>query len=216
MSHRVSTDVAGRSRKGRALLAGGAVLGLGAVATLAAWSDDVWVVSSFTTTPFGIEAAVDLAGTVWHEYPESPGGSLEFKLEPSAMTPGEPVFAPLGLRLSTGETDALVSMESAPTSAGLSGNDVNFFNKLGLTLHRDVSPADCSLGNTSAGTVVAPFTKVPLSTLGQNIATLPADTSAVRLCFEVELDLTASLSERNGSTGTMSWTFHAEPAPDGP
>lgn len=212
MIDRFPTDREGRSRRGRALLAGGAVLGLGAVATLAAWSDDVWVVSSFITTPFSIEAAVDPAGIEWTEYGEAPGGSLEFTFEPLAMTPGEPVFAPLGLRLSTGESDAKISMHSAPTDAGLAGNDLNFFNKLSLTLHENVSPSDCSVGDTSAGTVISPYNNVPLSTLGQDIATLPIDKSAVRLCFEVELSLNAGLNERNGSTGPMVWTFHANPA----
>lgn len=216
MTHRVPADRVGRSRRGRALLAGGAVLGLGAVATLAAWSDEAWVVSSFITTPFSIEAAVDPAGTAWTEYAEPPGGGLDFTFQPSAMTPGEPVFAPMGLRISTGETDALVSIESAPTNSGLTGNDANFFNKLALTLHRNVDPTDCSLGNTSAGDVVAGFDDVPLSTLGEDIAILPVDKSAVRFCFEVELALDAGLSERNGTTGTMIWTFHADPAPDGP
>lgn len=211
MTHRVPADRAGHRRKSRALLAGGAVLGLGAVATLAAWSDDVWVVSSFSTKPFSIEASVDSDGTTWTEYPNSPGGDLTFSINPSAMTPGESVFAPLGLRLGYGQEAASISVESAPDGTGLSGNSANFFNKLSLTLHQGVSPTDCNTGDTSTGTVINEFNQVGLSTLGQDIVTLPADRSAVRLCFEVELAVNAGLSEQGGKSGQMVWTFHGEP-----
>lgn len=45
------------SRKVRAIAAGGAVLGLGAVVTLAAWSDSEFAEGIFGTGTFGIEAS---------------------------------------------------------------------------------------------------------------------------------------------------------------
>ncbi|MFD5868261.1 SipW-dependent-type signal peptide-containing protein [Corynebacterium sp. NPDC060344] len=45
------------SRKIRAFAAGGAVLGLGAIMTLAAWSDSEFATGTFGTQNFGIEAS---------------------------------------------------------------------------------------------------------------------------------------------------------------
>src|SRR5690606_23874046 len=49
----------GTSRKVRALLAGGVVLGIGAAATLAAWNDSEYAGATFTAGSFNLEGAVD-------------------------------------------------------------------------------------------------------------------------------------------------------------
>ncbi|MBB1022229.1 hypothetical protein G6030_13170, partial [Dietzia sp. E1] len=46
-----------RSRRTRAVLAGGSVLGIGAVVTLAAWTDDNWAGSTFSGGTFAVESS---------------------------------------------------------------------------------------------------------------------------------------------------------------
>ena len=100
-----------RKRKGKAILAGGVVLGLGAAVTLAAWSDDVFADGTFNTTgnTFELQGAVDSVGTDFYNY-DGPAGAtdvaeLNFDLESlgintEEMEPSETVYAPISIATS--------------------------------------------------------------------------------------------------------------------
>lgn len=214
MSHRVQIDLVSRSRKRKSLLAGGAVLGLGAVATLAAWSDDVWVASSFTTSPFNVEARVD-PGEEWQEFNTSPGGELQFEVATGGMLAGQSTYAPLELRIGTGESDATVSLASAPSGDGLSGNNATFFNTLTLSLYA-VEPDSCSTDGTATASPIDGFGGpenggVALSTPGTGLVQLPGNGDSVGICFKVTLPVNAGPGVAGGTTGQLIWRLDAEP-----
>lgn len=88
-------------RKRKALLAGGVVLGLGAVITLAAWSDDVFADGVFDTGTFNIEGSAN--GTDWDEHAtEGEAAKLSFQINALQMAPNETVYAPFSIRTDSG------------------------------------------------------------------------------------------------------------------
>lgn len=218
MTHRVHTDLAARSRRGRALLAGGAVLGLGAVATLAAWTDDVWVLSTFTTSPFNVEAQVNPDDEDWEELDTvDDSGALAFHVEPTAMLPSDSVYAPLNLRIERGTSGGTVSLPSPPsTETPLGGSDQNFFEALEVTLF-EVEPALCSEAGTENADPIDDFDEEPLSqAAGSDLVMLPQPVEgsageAVGICFKVTLPAGAGPGVAGGNTGPLIWNLKAEP-----
>lgn len=95
-----------RKRKRKALLAGGVVLGLGAAATLAAWSDDVFANGTFNTGGFELQGKTT-GGYENFDGPdvtpptgESESATLSFDLEALEMTPSQTVYAPISIATS--------------------------------------------------------------------------------------------------------------------
>lgn len=99
------TTTSTRSKKIRAIAAGGAVLGLGAVITLAAWSDSEFAQGQFASGTFGIQAATD--GEAFSEHSDE-AGALELTPAALAMSPGETVAYPYQIRLVDNSADATV------------------------------------------------------------------------------------------------------------
>ncbi|MCU4296303.1 hypothetical protein D3I60_04265 [Brevibacterium permense] len=194
-----------RSRKFKAILAGGIVLGVGAAVTLAAWTDDEWAEGVFGAGSFNVQGSTD--GTTFADHESSDGAAaLTFDLDGGDnMSPGDTVAAPFVLRLD-GPTnyDAAVSLESA---AG--GGD----NAAALTyaIVQVDSVGDCSASAT--GTSVVPAGTALDSTTGAadfNL-TAGADTATgdpVTLCFQV----TAGDSLEQGQNTTARWQFTATSA----
>lgn len=98
------------SRKARALAAGGAVLGLGAVVTLAAWSDSEFVEGTFGTDNFGIQAATDYES--FGEHAEK-GSALALTLPDTTLVPGETIALPYQIRNVDGGADSVVTYQGA-------------------------------------------------------------------------------------------------------
>lgn len=213
MSEPISTSAETRSRRRKALLAGGAVLGLGAAATLAAWSDDVWVSGSFSAGKFNVQGAVDTAGASWNEYDTSvTAGTLGFTVNPTAMSPGQSVYAPLSLRVdpTASSYDADISLPNAPAGSATSNaaNDA-FFNNLKVTLY-NVAPGSCNASGTTAAPTIAPFAGVALPTTSNStMFTLNKNSTAYGVCFKVTLAAAAPSTVQGGTTGPLTWNFHA-------
>lgn len=215
MSQPDQTDIARtRSRKRKALLAGGTVLGLGAAVTLAAWTDDVWVSGSFSASTFNVQGAVDSAGIAWQDYDSEGGaGPLAFTVNPTAMTPGNSVYAPLNLRVGpeVSEFNAAISLPVAPTGPAIvSPANSAFYTALELSLY-DVPPADCNASGTAGATAFPGFEGASLNTTSTGtLLTLDGDMTAQGVCFEVTLSDTATTDVSGGETGLLTWNFHAE------
>ncbi|KAA0918764.1 SipW-dependent-type signal peptide-containing protein [Dietzia sp. ANT_WB102] len=100
------SELADRNRKRKALLAGGVVLGLGAVATLAAFTDDVFATGTFSSAKFSIQgsqaAAYPAASDAsFKDYPDptgAPGTGHAALTFASSMAPGDTVYAPFTIR----------------------------------------------------------------------------------------------------------------------
>ncbi|EYT61124.1 hypothetical protein H483_0113320 [Dietzia sp. UCD-THP] len=116
-----------RSRKRKAILAGGVVLGLGAAITLAAWSDDVFADGLFNTGAFELQGSIN--GTTFADYDGLGGPApaetarLSFNLNSESMTPSQTVYAPLTIATSPdsnhGGTFTLDSVEAVGKYAGV-------------------------------------------------------------------------------------------------
>lgn len=223
MSHQVPVDLHARGRKRKALLAGGVVLGLGATMTLAAWTDDVWVSGSFNAGTFNVQGAVDSAGTVWREYGSSESsevGGLNFTFTPTAMSPGQSVYAPLNLRVGPDSSpyNAAITVASAPT-APASGADLAFFDKLRISLY-GVSPANCNFEGTD-GKNPTPTPTLPgydyeslNTTSTSTLLTLVGSTSAPQgVCFRITLDSSATSAVQGGQANGLTWRFNAVSVP---
>ena len=194
-----------RSRRFKAILAGGIVLGVGAAVTLAAWTDDEWAEGVFGAGSFNVQGSTD--GTTFADH-ESEGGAaaLTFDLNGGDnMSPGDTVAAPFVLRLDGPTTyDATVALTSA---AG--GGD----NAAALTYEivQVASAGECSA--TATGTSVVPAGTALDSTTGAADFDLSAGAGTatgdpVSLCFKV----TAGDSLEQGQNTTAQWQFTATSA----
>lgn len=220
MSHHFPVDLQARGRKRKALLAGGVVLGLGATMTLAAWTDDVWVNGSFNAGTFNVQGAVDSTGTSWQEYGSSSGGQLNFTVAPTAMSPGQSVYAPLNLRVGpdTSPYNAAITVATAPT-APVGGANLAFFEKLRISLY-NVPPLNCNFAGTN-GKVPTPTPTLPdfnYETLTKTsvgpLLTLVGSTSAPQgVCFRITLDPSATTAVQGGQANQLTWRFNAISVP---
>lgn len=194
-----------RSRKFKAILAGGIVLGIGAAVTLAAWTDNEWAEGTFGAGSFNVQGSTNGADFTDHE---SAGGAadLTFDLDGGDnMAPGDTVAAPFVLRLDGATTyDAGVVLESA---VGSGANAANL--TYGIVSVEDV--ASCT--EDASGTTVVPAGTALDSVAGASGFDLSAgaDTAAgtpVTLCFQV----TAGDGLAEGAAANAQWQFTATSA----
>ena len=108
------------SRKARAIAAGGAVLGVGAAVTLAAWSDSEFAQGTFASGQFGIQGSAD--GTTYDDHTDAEGAlELTFAaagIDVEGMQPGQTVEADYWLRTIEGGEASTVTYVGAQGEAG--------------------------------------------------------------------------------------------------
>lgn len=213
--------------KGRALLAGGLVLGLGAAATLAAWTDNEWVFGGSGngdgtepgTPGTGIykmeqNTWTGTAGAAsWVDEPDANGGALTFTLQPERMIPGKTVYSPLQLRAAAGSEALDVSLAEGIQSALNRGTDnsTDLYNALRYGLYKGVDKAACEAGTVSGGVTVVGGNSVLTATsattfplaAGADAATAGAPEN---LCFALTLPSTAS-ADLQGLNTVPVWRF---------
>lgn len=135
-----------RSRKRKAILAGGVVLGLGAAITLAAWSDDVFADGLFNTGSFDlIGSPVNTASPAedaYDQYETADGAAdLSFRINALQMYPGETVAAPFSIAQPTGTTvDGRVWMYEAGATGELAPH-------LSYAIKKVATPSACVADN---------------------------------------------------------------------
>lgn len=88
-----------RRKTALAVLAGGLVLGVGAVVTLAAWQDDEFANGTFTSS-----GDFELAGQVstaegFTDHATSPGGALAFDVNAASLAPNMVSYSHMGWSL---------------------------------------------------------------------------------------------------------------------
>lgn len=218
---------ANRWTKGRALLAGGLVLGLGAAATLAAWTDNEWVFGGSGngdgtgpgTPGTGIykmeqNTWTGTAGTAnWVEEPAANGGALTFTVQPEKLVPGKTVYSPLQLRAAAGSEALDVSLAEGIQSALNRGadNSPDLYAALRYGLYKGVTKASCEAGDVSGGQVVVSANSVLTAT---STATFPLAVGTIataagapeNLCFALTLPSSAPDSLQGLNTVPV-WRF---------
>lgn len=195
-----STRPSQKSRKAKAILAGGLVLGVGAAVTLASWTDQEWTEGLFGAGSFNIEGSVD--GTTFTDHESAAGAaSLVFDLPPSTnMSPTDVVAAPFAMRVDADTTyDASVVLESA-TAEGTNVANLTY----GIIQVTDA--AACTPEAT--GDVIVPAGTALNSVTGATGFDLTAGADAAAgttttLCFQIA----AGANLEQGTDTTAQWQF---------
>jgi predicted ribosomally synthesized peptide with SipW-like signal peptide len=184
-------------RKIAAVLAGGLVLGVGTMATLASWNDSEFASATFTAGKFIFEGAADQSTFSDHANVSAPA-ALTFSAPFSNMTPNDVVYAGYAVRLGTGTTNnATVTVTNTAT-----GN----FDQYQYTLFT-TSTAGCSAAAVPTSTVVT------ANDLGSGTGTFAVTKNAsvslpgatTFLCFKITADATMA----QASTSTITWKLQA-------
>lgn len=192
----------------RAVLASGLVLGLGAAATLASWTDVEFGTGSFTSSRFTTEASVN--GAAYADNSTAPGGTVTIA---GPFAPGVSAYVSVLIRTKPGSVSGSVSLGGAT----LGGPDAA---TLGAALvYRVVRTTGACAASAFTGSpafvVGAAATSRPL-TVGQETGVVSplaaaADTVAgapTGFCFEVTLPAGAPNSLQ-GRSATATWPFTA-------
>jgi predicted ribosomally synthesized peptide with SipW-like signal peptide len=187
-----------RSRRFRAILAGGLVLGVGAAVTLAAWNDSEFAQGTFTAGQFNLEGSTDGSVFAEHAVVGSPA-TLGFSVDPTNLSPGDSVTAAFAVRLdATTTTPADLAISASPATGTILPN---------LTYQLDQTAAfGCDLSGAdslvAAGTAIDAVVTPPVVELadGDGVAGTPA-----YFCFTV----TAGAGLQQTQTGTATWQFAA-------
>ena len=194
-----------RSRKFKAILAGGIALGLGATITLAAWNDSEYATGTFTAGTFDMEGSTD--GTTYTSHPTAAAAAaLVFSTGFDDISPGDVVAAPFAVRLAAGTTyDATVTVAGAvPVPSPFVGLTYGIATVGAFT--------DCSATPTDPTWIVDEGTALDAVTtpavpfdLTQGVDAVTPGAPAF-LCFVV----TADGDLVQGSTVTETWQLLAE------
>ena len=186
-----------RSRRIRAVLAGGLVLGIGAGATLAAWNDSEYGSATFTAGRFDIVGAADGTTFASHAAVGSPA-ALTFAATPSLMIPGATTYALFNVKTANPSVAGNLQWNAVtPATTGLA-----VFLRYGV---RTIPPATaCTSTSYAAGTSVVPDTSA-LATNGTVTQPVSANGgSTVNYCIAVTLQSAADNTVQGAST-TLTW-----------
>lgn len=178
-----------KSRKIRAIAAGGAVLGVGAAITLAAWSDSELADGLFGAGSFDIEGSATGADDDWASHTDSPlrlafGGTDVAE----NLAPGVSVYEEYHLR-NAGTVDAYISYDAATPGALDLGTDISY----GMV---STTAETCDEAAFEAGTPVEAGSEFIL-----------APETGDSYCFQVTL--ADNYGNTAGESGTIAWTFNA-------
>lgn len=198
-----------RRRKTKALLSGGLVFGMGAAATLAAWTDEENASGQFQAGSFAIEANTD--GNVDGEW--SAERTLQF--DAAGIFPGSTVYAPALVRTTPDTTaDAQLTLSGLPDASTELTNALQQRAVVRLVAPGGTPPScDSSALTEGADYVVGSATEY--ASMG-SASTAPTSQTAesggtmwVQYCFEVTLPTDAS-NDVQGVSGDYTWTWNAE------
>lgn len=185
-----------RSRRIRALLAGGLVLGVGATMTLAAWNDSEYATATFTAGTFDIVGAADGATFASHATAGT-AAALTFVAAPTAMAPGTTTYALYSVK-TTNPSIAGTLQWNAGTPGGT-----------GLATHltygvRTISGTACNSTTYAGGTAVVADGSA-LTANGTTTQSVSANGgNQVNYCVAVTLPLTAANAAQS-LTMTQTW-----------
>lgn len=185
-----------RSRRWRAVLAGGLVLGIGTAVTLAAWNDSEYGSASFTAGRFDIVGAVD-GSTFSSHATTGAAAALNFQLAPTAMAPGNATYALFSVKTANPSVAGTLQL----TAGTPGGTGLATYLTYGV---RTISGTTCNATTYAAGTAVV----ADGSALTANGATTQAVTAnggtQVNYCFAVTLPTTAP-NAAQGLTMSQTW-----------
>ncbi|MEB4614667.1 SipW-dependent-type signal peptide-containing protein [Leucobacter sp. M11] len=173
-----------RSRRVRALLAGGLVLGLGAAVTLAAWNGSEFAKAQFAAGSFAFTGSTD--GVTFASHPSAgAAASLTVTGDVLNLAPGDETYLPYAVKLE-GSNDATVTAVDPVVDGTFAAGELSFSSAVVPAWGCDGS-ADFAAGSAES------FTMSP--------------DDVVNLCLRVTAAEQSSFSQ--GATGTVTWQFDA-------
>lgn len=201
------------NRRIKAILAGGLVFGIGAAATLAAWTDSEQATGSFEAGKFTIDLSTN--GSSWTN-------SSEMSFNADGMYPGSKVYAPVFVRTTPNTTmDGQLSVSSAGATGSSSGIAGSLEYRAVTTSLASGGTPDfkCNEGSFAGsltnifGSTSNPRLKLNAPATGVGKQDVTNNAGSVRAyCFEVTLP-TNTPSSAQGSTAANVWKFDAESVP---
>lgn len=201
-----------RRRKIQALAAGGLVLGVGATATVASWTDQENAFGEFEAGQFQIEATTDGS---W----QSSNEPYEMHFDATGMYPGQHVYAQVLIRTSIATTfdgDLTVVAEGADEDLAQHLNYRAFASV--LTTPEDINGFTCNETTTFPtesrsyiyGSVDGPTVPLNDSPDVANVHRVSARAQdVVAYCFEVQLSAETP-NDMQGKSAPHTWTWNAE------
>lgn len=192
-----------RTRKLKALLVGGLVLGVGAAVTLAAWNDSEFATGTFGSGSFNLEGAAADPTTPanWSDHDTAPGAGLDFTLTAENMSPFDVVYSAFAVRLDANSTsDGIVTVTPYDQTGDSSGLSYGLVTT--ATFGCDQTAFDNGTELVEPGSAFNSGTDTFAVTAGAG--TDPGD--PVYLCYQVTADDT--LTQNQSMTAT--WEFAAE------
>lgn len=197
-SSAVETERGRRHRKVAAILAGGLVLGIGTMATLASWNDSEYAAATFTSGTFKLQGSAD--GSTFSDHAAAgDAASLGFTTGFDNLTPTDTVYAPFAVRLTADTTnDATVKVTNPATTGDVSHLSYSLI---------ETSSFGCDATSTGTRLIsdAAVGTAAGAQTFDLSVGQAGADGTAVNLCFIV----TAGSDLVQDQAGTSTWQFQA-------
>ncbi len=173
-------------RKVLAILAGGAVLGVGAALTLAAWNDSEFARGEFGAGTFVFQGSTN--GSTWNDHATTEtAATLSFQVGADNLAPGDDVYAAYALRV-TGDYDATLESVAPVISGDLTAA------KLAVAA-RAIDDMTCDADAFATG---------------ESVPTAIEADEIVYLCLQVE----ATSQIEQGDEGAVVWQWNAESTTD--
>lgn len=188
-----------RSRRLRAVLAGGLVLGIGAAVTLAAWNDSEYATATFQAGKFDIVGATDGA-TFTNHATTGAAAALTFALAPTAMAPGNTTYALFSVKTVNPSVAGTLQL----TAGTPGGTGLATYLTYGV---KTIAGTTCSAATYAGGTSVVVADGSALTASGSATQVVTANgASQVNYCIAVTLPTTAGNGAQN-LTMTQTWQF---------
>jgi predicted ribosomally synthesized peptide with SipW-like signal peptide len=186
----------------RAVLAGGLVLGAGATATLAAWTDEESAHGTFTAGTFSILGSTN--GITFSDHPSAPGASLAFAPTTDAMVPNTTVHALYSVKTAPTSVAGSVQLTAGPDN----GSGLGAYLRYGV---HTIPGTTCNATTFAAGSVVVSTGSALTVGAGAGIPLTAAGASPVNYCFAVTLPSDAPNAAQGAALGG-TWIFAATAA----
>ncbi|MGJ0204196.1 SipW-dependent-type signal peptide-containing protein [Leucobacter sp. gxy201] len=233
MSTSSSSRSSRRNRKIAAVAAGLLVVGVGATYTLASWNDSEWVWGGadgdpgIGTSTFEVQQNTDpaLAAGAWTDEETPAGGELQFTVNPTAMVPDSPIYAPVSLRTVAGSIAGDVTLQGATPNpdftSGTAPTSPELWAAMRVSVYTSSAPTapNCTpaaFDTSGWGTAITDLSNVNLNTIAGASQNLPAGATstdpgaAQHYCFVLTLPgSTANIDDLQGKTIAPMWKFES-------
>lgn len=195
------SQLTARRRKVLALLAAGAVVGVGGAYTLAAWNDSEFATANFASGSFNLEGSLD--GTTYSEHEAAPAAAEVFTLTTDNMVPDQVVYDSFFVRL---DADTTVSGTLAqPSAATATGAVADYAYEIAA-----IDPtATCDATTLAAGTLLGSADALDGANAATNTVDLVAGDGAAGTAVQLCIQVTASPDLAQGQTAEATWEFVA-------